>query len=265
MKKKRGFSLIELLVVIGIIALLMAIIIPMLAGARAGAQQAQCAANLRQLHQGVTTLATGNMNRLVSAYHDEDAGVWRQVSFDASDAADLATAGILEGVAETPPDSVTCPGADYTITWPVDVDMEELEIGYQYMGGIETWVNDQGSYPARSPVRMDQARGDWVLAADRSTVGAAPDEYARSGATPNDWAAINHAGSDGAPGGQNQVYVDGSVEWVTRDDDLAEVHSGGLPAHYGASGPHRFFMKQKDLGTLEDDLGPNDMMSAYGG
>jgi prepilin-type N-terminal cleavage/methylation domain-containing protein/prepilin-type processing-associated H-X9-DG protein len=72
--RRRGFTLVELLVVIGIIALLITILMPALTRARDHANRAKCLANLRQLSNAWFMYANENKGKIVGA--ETDVGFW---------------------------------------------------------------------------------------------------------------------------------------------------------------------------------------------
>jgi len=61
---RRGFSLVEVLVVIGVISLLIGLLVPVISKVRAEADSTQCLSNLRQLYVGLQTLRVQTKDEL---------------------------------------------------------------------------------------------------------------------------------------------------------------------------------------------------------
>jgi len=70
-KRRHGFTLVELLVVLSIIALLIALLLPALGGAAAAARDVVCQQNLRQNATGILTYTQDNNYRLPRAYGND--------------------------------------------------------------------------------------------------------------------------------------------------------------------------------------------------
>lgn len=73
---RRGFTLVELLVVIGIVALLMALLLPALQKARAQSQSVRCAAVLRELYVAQATYAEQNRGRFTPVAYSTPNYAW---------------------------------------------------------------------------------------------------------------------------------------------------------------------------------------------
>lgn len=67
-RRRLGFTLVELLVVIGIIALLISILLPVMARAQEAARRTACLSNLRQVHHAFSFYALDNKDRVPLGY-----------------------------------------------------------------------------------------------------------------------------------------------------------------------------------------------------
>ncbi|MFQ6130540.1 MAG: type II secretion system protein [Armatimonadota bacterium] len=110
--KRRGFTFMELLVVVGIIALLAAMLIPRLASARLKGWEASCADNLRQIGMGLSLYA-GDYGALYPPADDDLSALHPRYLYQA--------------------EVFVCPGLPMT-THPIGRD--GLASSYQYQGGL---------------------------------------------------------------------------------------------------------------------------------
>jgi len=78
----------------------------------------------------------------------------------------------------------------------------QWQIGYQYLGGVVSWFNSQGSFPSLSPVKLGNSKPGWVLAAE---------DIFYNGTT---WSTVHKRPGGRHPDGGNHLLADGSVSWV---------------------------------------------------
>jgi prepilin-type N-terminal cleavage/methylation domain-containing protein len=140
--RRRGFTLLELLVVIAVIAILAALLLPALASAKAAGERAACLSNLRQIGLAVQSYADES-NGLIpygpkappftspSSFYPSTGAPTSLLSLQSG--APVALGLLLERHLASVPRVLFCPGSDQ----PVDAGVELAKVGR---------LQSQGSY-----------------------------------------------------------------------------------------------------------------------
>ena len=232
--RRSGFTLIELLVVIAIIAILAAILLPVLTSAQASAYKAQCTSNLKQWGGAINLYAADDNNCFpdLTSGNPAAAGakdfVWMPYAWTNTFYPDFLL----------PANLATKPGANDVRFCPTAVNERITQqeytgniIGYNYLPGrdaaggkdvnayiypsgsgatgVQPWMTGRpkmGSHYRLAPMMTDIMQ--------YSVPGGGAQGWYYNAASVATYPQSNHVNKFGIPGGGNFLYEDGSVSWL---------------------------------------------------
>ena len=231
MKRKQAFTLVELLVVIGVIAVLISILLPTLGKARNQAQKVKCASNLRQIGTAIIMYA-GEQKGWYPAHVANGPTYARHTAGTNGRNLYTTLAPIIRN-----PSIFYCPSSAITPDspgmWNFPSGAGNILMDYQILvaweqpgsGGVQ-WIGPNAKFVER----MGRVDPTWIMASDQAWNQI-------SGATMPSW--VNHAYMPNNAQvtykfwkGQNTLFYDGHVEWKDSKDVVLQATHGPLTKVY---------------------------------
>ncbi len=170
-RRRRGgaFTLVELLVVIGIVAVLMGVVLPALAAARVSARKIACLSNLRQLGIAVHSYAEDNRGNVPfgpkappflspADFYPSTGAPTSLISLGSGDPVGLGL--LLRGHLSKQPEVLFCPDPDQKVFADDElakVGTAQAQCSYYYRHASVTRLFDDGSAPTPSWNRISLA------------------------------------------------------------------------------------------------------------
>ena len=202
----RGFTLIEMLVVIAIIAILAALLLPALSAAKQKAWSARCNSNLHQIGLGMRMFADDN-----NEYYPESGGYVKWNTIDAHTGKPSWSEQIFSYVGNT--NVFNCPGNAQLA--------QELRGPFNYFNGCRAaYVTTGGFAPIRGTSLLTPAL--FVLSGDTAGTAGGPVIFHPDDADKDDYTQ-NCVGGAANPSiteyweihskGQNLMFADGHSKW----------------------------------------------------